>query len=64
MADEQLAEADRRYEIRLSEARFHVDNAYQEWNKAKSALLALQRNRESIILSSINKLEETQDAAR
>ncbi len=39
MADEQTAEAYRRYEMRLNEARFLVDAMYQEWNKAKSALL-------------------------
>jgi len=49
MADEQLAEAYRRYQMRLEEAQFLVDNTYKEWNKAKAALLQLQINREAIL---------------
>ncbi len=53
MADEQMAEAYRRYQMRLEEARFLVDNSYKEWNKTKSALLQLQVNREAIIQATL-----------
>ncbi len=66
MSDEQLAEAYRRYEMRLNEARFCVDNTYRTWNEAKSALLQLQVNREAIIQATLKGLtydclKETQD---
>ncbi len=53
MADEQTAEAYRRYEMRLNEARFLVDAMYQEWNKAKSALLTKIVEAKSALLTKI-----------